>query len=189
MKKFFALMLVLVMALSLSACGSEPKVETVDPTDTEKQVVIDALKKFFDSDTYKNAVSLYETASGNTAETPELLNVFTLKHDDVYGYAVDLVLANVKTWCAVEENGETMIFDKVQFIVDNKTGNVYESMTRQEWLNNFTGNVTCEEDAIVMFLNSGVLMEGGDDWLWSENETSTRYSGTGLEDIAAAVLG
>ena len=186
-KKFISLFMAAVLCLGLVACGGN-KIETVQATDSEKQTVINAAVKFFESDAFVNGAALHAELSGEAAEAPELLSAYTLKHDDVEGYSVDLVLCNVKAWITVEHNGEYVAFDKVQFIVDNKTGTVYDSVSCEDAKNNFNGTISSEEDVMVMFLNSGVLLEGGDDRLWSENETSTRFKGSDLKEINKAVL-
>ena len=187
MKKFVSLFMAAVLCLGLVACGDK-KIDTVKATDSEKQTVINAAVKFFESDVFVKGAALHEELSGEAAELPELLSAYTLKYDDVEGYNVDLVLCNVKVWVTMEKNGEYIAFDKVQFIVDNKTGTVYDSVNYEDAKNNFNGTISSEEDVMIMFLNHGILYEGGDGYFWCDAETSTRFKGSDLKEINKAVL-
>lgn len=41
---------------------------------------------------------------------------------DVEGYDMDLILFEAKASCLIEE--ESVVYDRVQFVVDNKTGEI-----------------------------------------------------------------
>ena len=182
MKKVIALLLIAVICLSAAACGA-PKIEEVSASDGEKQLVIDAAKKALSTEEFKSYVEEFETKTGKKARTPEIAIALTFKFDDVNGYALDLVLFNVKCDVAVGDGFN----DAVQFIVDNETGEVYDSATYREACANYRGEINSKQDAIIGFLNSGVLSNGQNDYLWSEMEESTRFTAADLKEINKAI--
>ena len=99
------------------------------------------------------------------------------------GQSYDLILFNIKAWITYEENGGYVANDQIQVIIDNKTKPAYDSVTLREKCNNFRGNINSYEDGIVMFLNSGVLSSGNNDYLWSDSETSTRFTKANIKTI------
>lgn len=177
-----------MLCLSFAACSNEPKIEKTAATDSEKQLVITAATNFFTGSTYTDGVKLYEETFAQTPAAPEFAAAYTLKCDDVGGYAVDLVLCNVKAEIAWESNGETVSNDRILFVADNKTGKIYDTITYEQETLNFDGTITSEEDAMIMLLNSGILNEGGTSgYFWTETETSTCFTGTDLKQIQKAV--
>ena len=128
MKKVLSVFMAAVLCLSFVACG-EPKIEKTAATDSEKQVVIDAAVKFFKGETYTNGAALFENLTGNTPKSPEFVAAYTLKCEDVEGFSVDYVLCNVKAEIAWEAKDGTVSNDKILFIVDNKTGTVYDTVS------------------------------------------------------------
>lgn len=190
MKKFISLVMAATLCLSLAACGSsEPKIEKTSATDSEKQIVIDAAVKFFESDTYKNGAALYEEITTEAPKGPEFVAAYTLKCDDVEGFAVDYVLCNVKADIAWESNGSTVSNDMILFIVDNKTGKVYDTVSYDATLAEFDYVMDDEESVALCLLCSGILHEGSNEgYFWGESETSTCFKGSDLKEINNAVL-
>lgn len=185
MKKLLALLLVAVMAFSMVGCSQ--KIEESNASDTQLQRVIDAANTYFSSDVFKGYVEDYEKTFEETTHKPEITVAFTFEYDDVYGRAYDLILLNAKAKVRFEKNGEVHVFDSLQIIIDNKTGIAYDSLTYVEECNNFMGEVNEYEDAIIGFLNSGALIAGNNDYLWSELETSTRFTKDNIKTINAAL--
>jgi len=187
MKKACSILLALLLCLTLAACAAEPqKVPEADATDGEKQAVIDAAKDFFASETFANYVQLYKDTFGEDAAAPEIINALTFRCE-VEGYDLDLLLFNVKADAAVDINGEIFGADMLQFAVDRTDGTVYDSLSNMEFLNSFTGNIDSYEAAVLCFLNSGVLMNNTDDYIWSEHEEGTRFTQADIDEINAAI--
>ena len=172
MKKLF----ILCVTLLLLCTGCSKKIESVDANDDQLNAVIAAAETYLNSDEFKGYVDLFETTYGQDAKKPEVTVAFTFQHDDVEGFSYDLILFNIKADVAFDDHGEIVGFDSIQVIIDTKTGTAYDSLTYNDARNNFTGEIKTFEDGIVGFLNSGVLMNGGNDYLWSEHETSTRFT-------------
>lgn len=182
MKKILSLLLVAVMCLGFAACGGK-KVDVTDASDEQLQAVIDAAQTYFNSKQFKEYVELFESTYGQDAKKPEIVVAFTFKYDDVMGQAYNLILFNIKADAAVDADGEIFGYDSIQVIIDNKTGTAYDSITYREECLNFDGNIETYEDGIIGFLNSGVLYEGSDDYLYSEMEISTRFTKDNIKEI------
>jgi hypothetical protein len=183
MKKVIAMVLAAVLCVSMVACGA-PKIEEKPASDGEKQLVIDSAKTALFSEEFQGYVKYFEDMTGSDSGNPEILNVFTFKHPDVEGMAMNLVLFNVKYNVGVEE----CAFDTVQFVVDQETGEVYDSVTYRN--EQYTGELKDKHDAMIMFLHSGVLMDkNSNDYLWADNEESTRFTDADLKEINAAING
>ena len=188
MKKLLSLFLAAALCLSFAGCG-EAKIEKTSATDSEKQIVIDAAVKFFESDTYKNCTALYEEITTEAPKGPEFVAAYTLKCDDVEGFAVDYVLCNVKAEVAWEAKDGNVINDVILFIVDNKTGNVYDTLSCDAKLAEFDYVMDDEESVALCLLCSGILHEGSSEgYFWGESETSTCFKGSDLKEINNAVL-
>ena len=185
MKKLLALILATVMAFSMAGCSK--KIEESSATDSQLQRVIDAANTYFSSDVFKDYVEAFETTFDETAHKPEVTVALTFKYDDVCGRAYDLILFNAKANVHFEKDGESHTFDSIQVIIDNKTGLAYDSLTYVTECNNFMGEIKEYEDAIIGFLNSGALIAGHNDYLWSEHETSTRFTKADIKAINAAL--
>ena len=183
MKKLF----ILCFTLLLLCTGCSKKIEDVDANDDQLNAVITVAETYLNSDGFKEYVNLYESVSGNKAKTPEITVAFTFQHDDVEGFAYDLILFNIKADVAYDDHGQIVGYDSIQVIIDTKTKTAYDSLTYNDARNNFTGEIKSFEDGILLFLNSGVLMEGGNDYLWSENETSTRFTKANIKEINKAL--
>ena len=93
----------------------------------------------------------------------------------------------MKADVAYDDHGEIVGFDTIQVIIDTKTGTAYDSLSYNDARNNFTGEIKSYEDGIIMFLNSGVLMAGNNEYLWSETETSTRFTKDNIKSINNAL--
>lgn len=183
-----AVVLSAVLCLCFAACGSEPKIEKTEASDSEKQIVIDAAVKFFESETYTDGASLFEELTGNAPKSPEFVAAYTLKCDDVEGFAVDYVLCNVKAEIAWESSVGTVSNDIILFVVDNKTGNVYDTVSCDAKLTEFDYVMDDEESVALSFLCSGILHEGSSSgYFWSETEQSTCFKGSDLKEIQKAV--
>ena len=189
MKKLLSVFMAAVLCFSLAACGGEPKIEKTEATDTEKQVVIDAAVKFFKGETYTNGAALFESLTGNAPKGPEFVAAYTLKCEDVEGFSVDYVLCNVKAEVAWEAKDGTVSNDVILFIVDNKTGKVYDTISCDAQLAEFDFVMETEEDVALTFLCSGILHEGNSSgYFWGETETSTCFKGSDVKEINEAVL-
>lgn len=183
MKKIISFIMASLLCFSLTAC-SEPKITETPATETEKATVLNAAIKFVDSDAFINGRDLYEQISQKKSELPVFTKAYTLKCDDVEGYSVDLVLCNVDVWLSTNDAA----YDKIQFIVDNTTGEMYDSMTYSERKHNFTGTITSYEDVMILFLNSGILSEEKNTgYFWSEYEICTRFTTEDMAEITQAV--
>ena len=179
MKRIMSFVLAIFMVLSMMACGG--KVEAVDATDEQKQAVIQAAKACLNSEEFVSRVKVYENSTGETAKKPEITVAYTFQCD-VEGFNMDLILFEVKAMYLVEE--ENAVFDRVQFVVDNKSGKIYDSATYQQQMNNFDGVIDSEEKAIIMLMNINFSTNS---YLWSETETSTKFTGKDLKEINAAI--
>lgn len=186
MKKLLSFLLAVVMCWCLVSCG-EKKVEVIDASNEQMQAVIDAAQAYFESEQFKGYVELFENTYGQDAKQPEVVVAFTFKYDDVMGQAYDLILFNIKLDAAVDTGGEIIGYDSVQVIIDNITGTVYDSIVYREECLEFDGNIETYEDGIFGFLNSGVLYEGSDDYLYSEMEISTRFTKDNIKQINKAL--
>lgn len=180
-------LLILYFSLLLLCTGCSKKIESVDATDNQLNAVITAAETYVNSDQFKNYVELFETTYVQEAEKPEVTVAFTFQSDDVEGFAYDLILFNMKADVAYDDHGEIVGFDTIQVIIDTKTGTAYDSLSYNEARNNFTGEIKSYEDGIIMFLNSGVLMAGNNEYLWSETETSTRFTKDNIKSINNAL--
>lgn len=185
MKKILVMCCAFLLALSFAGC--EKKIETTDATDTQKNSVIEAAKTFYASDAFKGYVELFETTFAQEANQPEIQVAFTFQHDDVQGFAYDLILFNIKADVAQMNNNEVIGYDAIQVIIDTKSGIAYDSLTYSEECLNFNGQFKTYEDGFYNFLNSGVLMTGNDDYLWADNEISTRFTKADIKEINDAL--
>ena len=179
MKRLLVMVFAALMLLSMMACGG--KVDAVDATDEQKQAVIKAAQECLNSEIFLVYVDAYEKGTGEMAKKPEITVAFTFQ-SDVEGYDMDLILFEAKASCLIEE--ESTIYDRVQFAVDNKTGKIYDSISYRQLLNNFDGVVDSEEKAILMLMNIDFNTKN---YLWSETETSTKFTGSDLKEINAAI--
>lgn len=188
MKKIMAVVMSAVLCLCFAACGSEPKIEKAEASDSEKQVVIDAAVKFFTSDTYTNGAQLFKDLTTKEPSAPKFVAAYTLKCDDVEGFSVDYVLCNVKAEIAWESNGSTVSNDVILFIVDNKTGKVYDTISYDATLAEFDYIMDDEESVALCLLMSGILQEGSSNgYFWGESEQSTCFKGSDLKEIQKAL--
>lgn len=178
MKRVLAMVCVAMMLLSLAACG---KVKAVDASSEDKTAVIEAAKACLNSEAFVGYVNAYENGTGEKAKTPEITVAFTFQCE-VEGYDMDLILFEAKASCLIEE--ESVIYDRVQFVVDNKTGKIYDSLSYREQKNNFDGVINSEETAIIMLMNINFSTNS---YIWSETEISTKFTGSDLKEINAAL--
>ncbi|MBR5290360.1 MAG: hypothetical protein IKU28_05135 [Erysipelotrichaceae bacterium] len=180
-------LLILCFTLLLLCTGCSKKIESVDASDDQLNAVMNAAETYLNSDEFKGYVELFETTFGQDAKKPEVTVAFTFQHDDVEGFAYNLILFNIKADVAYDDHGEIVGFDAIQVIIDTETGVAYDSLSYNDARNNFTGEIKSYEDGIIMFLNSGVLMTGNDDYLWAEHETSTRFTKDNIKTINNAL--
>ena len=185
MKKIFTIALCILICLSSSACSK--KIEEQNASNEELNTVINAVQTYLNSDEFKAHTELFESTFGQEAKQPEVKIAFTFKYDDVEGFAYDLILLNIQTDVALNDNGEIIGFDAIQVIIDNKDHKAYDSLTYNTERVNFTGEINTYEDGIIGFLNSGILLDGGNAYLWCENETSTRFTKDNIKEINAAL--
>lgn len=185
MKKLFIILLSCLLTVTSVAC--EKKIKENEASDTELQAVIEAAQSYLDSEQLSAHVALFEETYQTDAKEPEVTVAFTFNYDDVEGFAYDLILFNIKADVAVLDNGEVVGFDTIQVIIDNTTKTAYDSLTYLQERNNFNGTIKTYEDGIVGFLNSGTLISGNNDHLWSDLETSTRFTKNNIKEINAAL--
>ena len=187
MKRALSIFLTAVLCLSFAGCGT--KLEAVAATDTEKQAVIDAAVEFFTGEAYITASTHYEEITGETAVKPEILAAYTVKCDDVDGFAVDLVLCRTKADIAwTSFTGDGCIYDTILFIKDNNSGKIYDSFTYDEIIYNNIMPFETAEEAVLAFFNTPMLRQGRDDaFFWSETEQSTAFKGSDLKEINKAL--
>lgn len=185
MKKLCILLISCFLFFTVSAC--QKKVEESDATDAELNTVIEAAQAYLNSDQFNDHVYLFENTYQKEAKSPEITVAFTFNYDDVEGLTYDLILFNINADVAVMDNGEIVGFDSIQVIVDKTTGTAYDSLTYLQERNNFDGTIKTYEDGIFGFLNSGTLINGNNDYLWSELETSTRFTKNNIKQINAAL--
>lgn len=188
MKKLLSVILAAALCLSFTACGGT-KINAVAATDTEKQAVIDAATEFFTGEAYITASTLYEELTTEKAAKPEILAAYTVKCDDVDGFAVDLILCRTKANIAwTSFTGDGCIHDTVLFIKDNNTGKIYDSFTHDEIIYNNLQPYETAEEAVLAFFDTPMLHDGRDDaFFWSETEQSTAFKGSDLKEIQKAV--
>ncbi len=188
MKKIISVFIAVALCLSMAACSSS-KIKTVAATNTEKQAIIDAAVTFFTSEEYITASTYFEKITGESATKPEILAAYTIKCDDVEGFAVDLILYKAKANVAwTSYMGEGAILDTIMFIKDNNNGKIYNSFTHDEIIYNFVMPCKTEEDAVLYFFHSPVLREGDtSQFFWSETEQSSQFKGNDLKEIQKAL--
>lgn len=185
MKKIISLILAAIMSLNLVACGGD--VKTVKASDEEKQEVITAAQKCFNSDEFKSAVELYESTFETEANTPEIINALTFKYDNYEGMAVDFIIFNVKADVGTVINEVFSGYDAIQFVVDRTTGTVYNSLTLQQKVLSMPIPILTTEDAAAMVMCSSTLRDNTSDWVYSEMEESTRFTSSDIKEINAAI--
>lgn len=185
MKKVLCLLLAAVLCFGLVACKENVKAQPA--SDTDKQAVISAAKQCFESEAFVTAVELYETTFGEEATAPEIINALTFKWEDFNGIAVDFILFHVKADGAFLRDGETIVFDSVQFAVDRTTGTVYNSMELQDKMNNPPATNETMEDAAAWAMISSTLKQNTSDWVWTEMEESTRFTKSDIKEINQAL--
>ena len=125
MKKLF----ILCVTLLLLCTGCSKKIESVDANDDQLNAVIAAAETYLNSDEFKGYVDLFETTYGQDAKNPEVTVAFTFQHDDVEGFAYDLILFNIKADVAYDDHGQIVGYDSIQVIIDTKTKTAYDSLT------------------------------------------------------------
>ena len=185
MKKLLCTLLALTLCLCLMACGSTVPVE--DASDADKQLVLTAAKTCLGTDAFNGYLDQYAALTGEDRAVPEIVDAVLYHCDDIEGFPVDAVFFRVSAnvaWSGV--NGDAM-HDTVLFAIDNTTGTVYDSITHENELVSFDGTITSAEDAILACMNSPVLFEGADDFIWGETETASRFSKSDIKELNAAL--
>lgn len=185
MKKLISIIMATVLCLSLTAC-SQPQVEQAPATDGEKQTVTDTIVNYVTGDEFKAHAQLYKDSFGEEPAAPQLNAAYTFKCD-VEGFAMDLLMLNISADIAVDHNGEIYGYEKFQVLIDNNSGTVYNSAEYMAKLDSFDGVINSEETAAMMLLCSSVLIEGGDDYIWSETEESSKFTDADIKEINAAI--
>jgi len=185
MKKTLCALLALLMCLCLAACGTDIPVENASAAD--KQAVIDAAKTCLASTAFNGYLDLYATLTGEARSVPEIADALTYHCDDFEGHTLNLIFFRVKADVACIDGATPVIYDSVLFAIDTDSGTVYDSITHQEGVNSFDGTVESIEDAIFACLCSPVVMSAEDGIIWTETETSSRFTKADLKDLNAAL--
>ena len=123
MKKIIGLILALVMAVSIVACGN--KTEQADSlTDVEvngvntsvKDFLVENLNKYFQSEKFLDMENAFEDITGQKAQEHAVTNVVELTVNGIGQNSIDLHLLLVKVQCGIAvDNG---LYDAISLVVD-----------------------------------------------------------------------
>ncbi len=187
MKKVFTLILVLVISLSLVACGQKDEVQSivVDGQETSvKDFLIENLGNYIKSDSFLKSQQNFQDIVGSEPDPLKVTRVIELELDGEETNSIDIHFLAVKAdyhWAA--ENGD--LFSSGVLIVDYETGIVYDqSMIDESW---FENEGTKEAWIYIMFNCSLVSDDYDGGTLITDAETRRELSDEEIAEINEAL--
>ena len=184
MKKIFALLLVLVVSLSLVACGNkeENKVEDIEvngETVSVTDFLVENLYEYMNSEGYLERQKIFEDGFGTDAKELTVTKVIEVSADDLGEKQISVHFLAVKADCDWGK-GVDDYYTNILLVVDYETGEVYDEFTVDASWVDMNGT---KEQQIFYMLHGPLVGEGYEGGtVIVESETRTELS---EEDIAA----
>ena len=192
MKRLSALLLALVMALSLCACGGKNDANAnapsaapivVDGKETSvKEFLIDHLSEYIQSDAYLQREKDFEGFFGDARDFA-VTRVIEISADNLGENSLSVHFLAVKADCDFAVDGGS--YDSILLIVDYTDGNVYdEFMVDDSWQNK---NGSMEQQ--IWYMLHGALVGSGYDGgtIIVDSETRTELSESDIAEINEAL--
>ena len=190
MKRLSALLLALVMALSLCACGGKNDANApsaapivVDGKETSvKEFLIDHLSEYIQSDAYLQREKDFEGIFGDARDFA-VTRVIEISADNLGENSLSVHFLAVKADCDFAVDGGS--YDNILLIVDYTDGNVYdEFMVDDSWQNK---NGSMEQQ--IWYMLHGALVGSGYDGgtIIVDSETRTELSESDIAEINEAL--
>ena len=191
MKRIIALVLVLILAVSLCACGKksgstgENAVSDVVVDGQEKSVkdyLIEKLTEYIHSDAYLAREAEFETMFAAKARPFTVTDAFELQTDD-WSQDVSLHFFILKASCSyVVDNGG---FDAIAMAIDYDTGMIYDKFNVDEsWMNK------SEKEQAIFIAAEGGCHTNSDyngEPIFVDSEIHTPLSQSDIDEINAAL--
>ena len=190
MKRLSALLLALLMALSLCACGGKNDANApsaapivVDGKETSvKEFLIDHLSEYIQSDAYLQREKDFEGIFGDARDFA-VTRVIEISADNLGENSLSVHFLAVKADCDFAVDGGS--YDSILLIVDYTDGNVYdEFMVDDSWQNK---NGSMEQQ--IWYMLHGALVGSGYDGgtIIVDSETRTELSESDIAEINEAL--
>ena len=188
MKKSIAFVLALILCLNLAACGSKPVQSNIEnfESKTTTELAIEAVNTLLASKEYTKKNEAFETMTGSASRTPEVGYVMEYNNDNFDGFALHLLLIDLKVDFAVN-NGFS---DRTTLLIDLTNGSWCDEVRSDfaKWQNSFGGVCESIEDCYFLFLQPTFVEAGqSGNILWSERETYNVLGEDELKQINGAL--
>ncbi len=188
MKRSIAFILALVICLGLAACSSKPVQSQIEnfETKTNVELAIEAVNTLLNSKEYKEKNGAFEAATGSASRVPEVSYVMEYKTESFDGFALHLLLIDLKVDYAVEDG----FYDRTTLVVDLTNGSWCDEIRSDfsKWQDSFQGVCESIEDCYFIFLQPTFVDAGkAGSVFWSENETYNVLSENDLSQINTAL--
>lgn len=190
MKRLSALLLALVMALSLCACGGKNDANApsaapivVDGKETSvKEFLIDHLSEYIQSDAYLQREKDFEGFFGDARDFA-VTRVIEISADNLGENSLSVHFLAVKADCDFAVDGGS--YDSILLIVDYTDGNVYDEFMVDDSWQNKNGSM---EQQIWYMLHSALVGSGYDGGtIIVDSETRTELSESDIAEINEAL--
>lgn len=190
MKRLSALLLALLMALSLCACGGKNDANApsaapivVDGKETSvKEFLIDHLSEYIQSDAYLQREKDFEGFFGDARDFA-VTRVIEISADNLGENSLSVHFLAVKADCDFAVDGGS--YDSILLIVDYTDGNVYDEFMVDDSWQNKNGSM---EQQIWYMLHSALVGSGYDGGtIIVDSETRTELSDSDIAEINEAL--
>lgn len=190
MKRLSALLLALLMALSLCACGGKNDANApsaapivVDGKETSvKEFLIDHLSEYIQSDAYLQREKDFEGIFGDARDFA-VTRVIEISADNLGENSLSVHFLAVKADCDFAVDGGS--YDNILLIVDYTDGNVYDEFMVDDSWQNKNGSM---EQQIWYMLHSALVGSGYDGGtIIVDSETRTELSDSDIAEINEAL--
>lgn len=192
MKRLSALLLALMMALSLCACGGKNDANAnapsaapivVDGKETSvKEFLIDHLSEYIQSDAYLQREKDFEGIFGDARDFAAT-RVIEISADNLGENSLSVHFLAVKADCDFAVDGGS--YDNILLIVDYTDGNVYDEFMVDDSWQNKNGSM---EQQIWYMLHSALVGSGYDGGtIIVDSETRTELSESDIAEINEAL--
>ena len=190
MKRLSALLLALLMALSLCACGGKNDANApsaapivVDGKETSvKEFLIDHLSEYIQSDAYLQRKKDFEGIFGDARDFA-VTRVIEISADNLGENSLSVHFLAVKADCDFAVDGGS--YDNILLIVDYTDGNVYDEFMVDDSWQNKNGSM---EQQIWYMLHSALVGSGYDGGtIIVDSETRTELSESDIAEINEAL--
>lgn len=190
MKRLSALLLALLMALSLCACGGKNDANApsaapivVDGKETSvKEFLIDHLSEYIQSDAYLQREKDFEGIFGDARDFA-VTRVIEISADNLGENSLSVHFLAVKADCDFAVDGGS--YDNILLIVDYTDGNVYDEFMVDDSWQNKNGSM---EQQIWYMLHSALVGSGYDGGtIIVDSETRTELSESDIAEINEAL--